>query len=189
MEQRPGNMCEYGRIVASLCPGLLREHPAKVFVETGTGWGGGLLVALCTGMYREIHSIEAEVPCHDAAKELFKGNPAVRLYFGSSAVKLAEILATVRERALIWLDAHSPEEPNPLFDELRAVAAHPVKDHCLMVDDRRMWGSSYRCWQNVGQEAVVAAVKAINPAYGISWADSWNAPQDILVADVPGRGK
>jgi len=182
-------MCEYGRIVASLCPGLLREHPAKVFVETGTGWGGGILVALCTGMYREIHSIEAESPCHDAAKELFTGNPAVKLTFGTSAEELGKILEGVHERALIWLDAHSPDARNPLFDELEAVAAHSVKDHCVMVDDRRMWGSRWGCWRDVNQATVVAAVKAINPAYEISWADSWNAPQDILVADVPGRGK
>lgn len=181
--------CEGGRIVASLSPELLRRHPADVFVETGTGWGNGIIVALCTGLYGEIYSIEADPAYHDAARDLFEGNRIVHLVHGNSAAAIRGVLDGIRNRALIWLDAHSEHHPNPLFEELAAVANLPVKDHAILIDDRRMWGGPMPCWKDVTTDKVIEAVKRVNPSYEISWADSWNGPKDILVADVPGRGK
>jgi hypothetical protein len=97
---------------------------------------------------------------------------------------LKDILGTINERALIWLDAHADNEPNPLFAELEAISGHLIKDHIIMIDDRRMWGGDLACWTDITEEKIVGMVRMINPAYKISWADSWNAPKDILVADT-----
>lgn len=176
--------CTGGRIGASLQPYLLRKHPAKVFIETGTQWSGGILTALCVGFYREIHSIDTDYKHYYMAKELFAGNPLIHLSLGDSAIDLGNILKTINEPALIWLDAHADNEPTPLYAELEAISQHSIRNHVIMIDDRRMWGCDWACWTDVTEEKIVGMVKTINPAYKISWADSWNGPKDIFIADI-----
>lgn len=174
-----------GKIVGSLNPYVLRKHRAAIFIETGTHQGGGILVALCVGFFREIHSMETDEGYYLSSSELYLGNDRVSIVKGSSRDELPKILKRINERAVIFLDAHSPDEKNPLFDELDVIAKHWVRSHCLMIDDRRMWGCEWPCWKDVTREKVVERVLAINPEYQITWEDSMNGPQDILVADIP----
>lgn len=155
-----------------------------MFIETGTEWSGGILTALCVGFYREIYSIDTNDDHYYMAMELFAGNPSVHPALGNSAIVLGNILKTINEPALIWLDAHSKNEPNPLFAELKAISEHSIKNHIIMIDDRRMWGGDWACWTDVTEEKIVGMVRTINPTYKISWADSWNGQKDILIADI-----
>lgn len=178
-------VCDGGRIVASLSPGVLRKHRARIFIETGTGWGGGVLVALCAGFFEKIYTVETFEAYFRGAHELYSSNSRVTMIRGDSRSVLPEILKGVNERAVIWLDAHSPDEQNPVFDEMDAIARHPVKNHCIMVDDKRMWGCKWACWKDVTPERVMEKVLAVNPDYRITYEDSMNGPQDIFIADIP----
>lgn len=189
-DRADGLLMQYylGRVAASLSPAVLRRHMAGTFIETGTGWGGGVLTALCAG-YRRIYSCEVnEEYCRNAV-ELFSGNGSVTLVKEGSPKALSGILGQVHERAVIWLDAHSENDPdNPLPSELDLISRNEVKDHVIMIDDRRMWGSRFPCWREVTAERVLEAVMKINPGYRISYEDSMNGPQDILVAETGGPG-
>jgi len=174
----------YGGIISSLFPLVLRRHRANVFIETGTGWANGLLVALAVGFYKEIYSIESSFLYYKFACDFFQGNDTIHLNQGDSREVFPKVLNGVSERAVIWLDAHTFNEKNPLYDELDIIAKHPVKNHAILIDDRRMWGKEHDCWKDITEKAITEKILAINPDYKITYEDSINGGKDIFIADV-----
>lgn len=116
----------------------------KVFIETGTCFGRSVEAALKLG-YNDIRSVEAAKDRYEACAELFKGNPAVRLWCGESVATLPEMIADLQQPAVFWLDAHPSGEGSYgdktgcqteiLKAELQIIAAHPVKNHVILIDD------------------------------------------------------
>lgn len=174
----------YGGIISSLNPSILRNHKADIFIETGTGWANGVLVALAVGFYKDIYSTEIYSLYHEFAANFFKGNERVHLSKGDSRVELSKILDKVNERAFIWLDAHTFDQKNPLYEELDIIAKHPIKNHVIAIDDVRMWRREYNCWKDVNATEITERVLTINHSYKIYFCDSINAYRDIFVADT-----
>ena len=115
----------------------------RVFVETGTYFGDttAALAQVCPTVY----SIELAPDLARRARERFADKPGIHIVEGDSATQLASLLEEVHEPALFWLDGHfsggptaiSTAAPVPVFEELRAIFEHPVRDHVVLIDDIR----------------------------------------------------
>jgi hypothetical protein len=114
----------------------------KVFVETGTYLGK--TVGAMADVFDVCYSIELSRELVDAAQVRLAEKPNVQLICGDSGVKLREILASINEPSLFWLDAHYSQgvtarsiRDTPIGSELDAIFSHHIKDHIVLVDDAR----------------------------------------------------
>lgn len=119
-----------------------RRFGARVFVETGT-FAGGMIDAV-KDRFDRVVSIELDPGWHARAVERFRGCPQVSLLNGDSGVKLQEVLDSLTEPALFWLDAHYSGPvtargalDSPIVQELAAIRAHRVDGHVVLIDDMR----------------------------------------------------
>jgi hypothetical protein len=178
-------------MTSTLRPELLEKYAGGIctFVETGTARGEGLEVALVHG-FEHLHSVEANPDVFAAAKERFAGHANVTIWQGDGAVVLPRLLEQVEEPAVFWLDSHwstgeaklpRGTSPCPLLGELRAIAAHPVKGHVVLIDDCRYFWKGIRQWENITMCEIILHVMAIDPAYWITMEPGVR-PNDILVA-------
>lgn len=129
----------------SLTAEILANHTADVFVETGTGLGGGVLLALNSG-FQTAYSIElSQVNLRRACGSLrgFLESGRAHVFGGDSRFVLRSILPLFAGQNIVaFLDSHGPE--CPLLYEIETLAAH-VGGLQLLVDDVRLmqthrWG-------------------------------------------------
>ena len=116
-------------------------HP-RVFIETGTYHGD--TVAAIKDMYSSVISIEVDEALYKKACIRFAADKNVHIVHGDCARELPVILATLREPAAFWLDGHysggetgKGEVEDPVLISLNQIAAHPVREHVIFVDDAR----------------------------------------------------
>ncbi|MBI5686693.1 MAG: hypothetical protein HZC54_16630 [Verrucomicrobia bacterium] len=122
-----------------------RNLPAsrpRVFIETGTYHGE--TVAAMKPLYASVISIEIDDTLYRKACERFAGDTNVRIVHGDCSGELPSILATLREPAVFWLDGHFSGAgtgqgvvADPILLSLDQIAAHPVKEHVIFIDDAR----------------------------------------------------
>lgn len=166
-----------------ISPDTLRKYAGRsdIFIETGTHTGRTVQTAKGFG-FKKIYSIELSDKWYKSNRAKFAGSPRVKIIHGNSGSKLRELLATINQPCLLWLDAHysggdTANSRVPIYDELAALADHHIKTHTILIDDMRGFG-----------DKVVNAVKKINPSYKITYEDGVHAARifknDILVAMV-----
>jgi len=173
----------------SLFVDTLKKYPNPAFVETGTFKGGGIRTAL-EADFQRILSVEIEPKYYEVVKNFFGQDPRIHLFLGSSVDLLESMIAPIETPITFWLDGHviqNPEVPvdekgHPLLTELEIIGKHPIKTHTILIDDRRVMGSP--SWGGLTEEEIISALKKINPAYKVSYEDSRNAMQDILVGGL-----
>ena len=169
----------------SLVASVLNRYPNEVFVETGTFRGDAVREALLCH-FSEIHSIEIHRPFYDNCILMFKDKPRVKLHLGDSSDCLWEVIKEIDVPITFWLDGHIEvgvqhgKKPIPVIDELESIGRHHIKTHTILVDDRRVMGTDV--WFGITEEEVIEGIMKINKDYKISYEDSCNAPNDILVA-------
>jgi hypothetical protein len=119
-----------------------RRFGLRVFVETGTF--AGEMIDAVRPRFDRIVSIELDPGCHARAVDRFRSDRRVSLLQGDSGVRLQDVLASLTEPALFWLDAHysGPTTArgivdSPIVQELAALRAHPVTGHVVLIDDMR----------------------------------------------------
>jgi hypothetical protein len=119
-----------------------RRFGPRVFVETGT-FAGGMIDAV-KDRFPRIVSIELDPGWHARAVERFRAYPHVTLLRGDSGVRLQEVLDSLTDPALFWLDAHYSGPvtargaiDSPIIREMEAIRAHPVAGHVVLIDDMR----------------------------------------------------
>ncbi len=152
----------------------------RVFVETGTYYGD--TVAAVKDMYENVISIEVDETLYKKACARFANDKNVRIAHGDCAREMPAILATLQEPAVFWLDGHysggetgKGEVEDPILISLNQIAAHPVRDHVIFIDDARTFD---------GREgrpdisAVFNCIKKIDSLYII------RVQSDIIVATV-----
>ena len=171
---------------------VLRDYPNPVYIETGTAKGESVQVALDAG-FGQIITIEVNPDVFAKACERFIDKDNVMLVMGDSGVVLPNILDGVKDRATFWLDAHwsTGEEdlgPDinkcPILHDLRAIAAHQIKDHTILIDDIRYFRQGgIPQWNGVTLGDIMEVILNINPGYRISFRDGF-CKDDILVAKV-----
>ena len=122
------------------------RHGLRTFVETGT-YRGDTIEAV-RGSFDRIYSIELEAELHALARARFAGAPHVTILHGDSAEALPALLPRLTAPTLFWLDGHysgpgtaKGRRETPIVEETRAVLAHPVAGHVVLVDDARAFGT------------------------------------------------
>jgi len=165
---------------------------ARVFVETGTHIGKTTKIAASLGFDR-VYTIELAEHFYKAAERMFSGTPNVRCIFGDSTEKLGEILEELNETAVFWLDGHwsqgdtaCGDKAVPLYEELRVIGEHHIKNHIILVDDLRLMGNPdepIKDWQSISLDSVKERCLQINPEYKFSF-ENGHVPNDILVAQI-----
>jgi hypothetical protein len=119
-----------------------RQYGLNILVETGT-FMGSTTTAMADVMPTCI-TIELSPQLFERAVALFRNRSNVRCIHGNSGEALVEVLRSIDAPALFWLDAHhsggitAGEGYDPILDEIKAIFAHPVARHCVvLVDDAR----------------------------------------------------
>lgn len=115
-----------------------------MFIESGTLFGATTNNA-CS-IFNQIHTVELSSFLYSYNFERFKNNKNVYVYNGDSGIIFRDILQSVPERAIFWLDGHYSEgytakgELNtPIMQELEAIGQHKIKDHIILIDDIRLF--------------------------------------------------
>ena len=126
--------------------GVIKEYQRRfglrTLIETGTFAGGTIDAA--SRSFDRIVSIELSPDWHAKAVARFGSLRHVTLLQGDSATRLPEVLQTLEEPALFWLDAHYSGPltargaiDTPIVRELDAIRGHRVSGHVILIDDMR----------------------------------------------------
>lgn len=174
---------------------LFKKYPNKYFVETGTFKGVGLSYALKSNSFEYLSSIEIfkenyNFCCNKFKKEINSG--VVKLFLGPSEKKLWEIIKNIDEPITFWLDAHysgktetyttgKSDVNSPILREINIIAKHPIKNHTILIDDRRDFGTHN--FDNVTEKEVIKVIKRINKHYIINY-DTGHNGRDLFKSDV-----
>ena len=168
----------------------LTKYLNPVFVETGTYKGYGIAAALESG-FTKIYSIEVSQEFYDQSVQRFKSEidqGIVEIILGDSLACLPQVINSIDQKITFWLDAHETlgyqgEKSCPLYEELEAIANHPIKNHTILIDDLRLlsqegWGES------VAKDEVIEKLKQVNHNYSLSY-ENGKIENDVLVAISP----
>lgn len=167
---------------------LQKYGTGDVFIETGTYIGETVDMVLASSLFKEIHSIELNDKLYQDAKEKFSNNDNVFIWHGDSIDHLKNIVSALKGPATFWLDAHASgplvggkSGGSPVLDELDIIAEHKCKEHTIIIDDCRLFGSAE--WSFVKKEDAIERIMKINPNYKIMYLDGHNR-NDVLWATV-----
>jgi hypothetical protein len=126
---------------------VFRGRGHEIFVESGTYLGG--TVAFMLPHARRIISVEIEPNLYEAARERFAGETKVELHLGDAAAVIPELVASLNEPALVWLDGHftggvntvqgTAIEPAPTILQSLGDLDLP-RGMTVVVDDLRLFG-------------------------------------------------
>jgi hypothetical protein len=96
--------------------------------------------------FDKIVSIELDEKLYLAAKNKFKKFPKVEIINGDSGKVMPKVIASLKERAIFWLDGHfssgvtaKGEKDCPIYEELNAILDSKIKNHIFLIDDARLF--------------------------------------------------
>ncbi|MDE3171333.1 MAG: hypothetical protein KGL75_14425 [Acidobacteriota bacterium] len=119
-----------------------RQYGLRTLIETGTYYGE--MIAAVKDQFERLFSIEFDPELARRAARRFASDPRVHILEGDSQKLLPELLTTISEPALFWLDAgywgwtNLARDPARLSTEVEAALSHPVHGHVVLMDDARM---------------------------------------------------
>ena len=177
--------------MASLTKKVLEKYSNKYFVETGTHLGNSVQLALdCE--FEKVISMEINPEKVAAVNERFSDEIAsgrVVILHGDTVDVFPEALKLLDAPATFWLDAHWDDGPKgeylcPLPIELEEISKHSVKEHTLLIDDRRLFGVNGTTWGfTIDEDGIMELITDINSDYKILYEDGCVA-NDIIVAKI-----
>ncbi len=118
-----------------------RRFRFRVLVETGTYYGE--MVAAMKNHFAEIYSVEFDHALAQRAAKKFTRRPHIHILEGDSQDKIPELLQSLREPALFWLDAGYygwaglQGDKLRLTSELDAILRDHRFRHTILMDDAR----------------------------------------------------
>lgn len=125
-----------------------KKHGLKTFIETGTA--GGLMIKAVKKLFPKIISIELDDTLYDNARRNFANEKFITLIKGDSGKKLTEIVPTVSEPVLFWLDAHYSGEgtakgdvETPIIKELNTIFSRNNHRDVVLIDDARCFDGTH----------------------------------------------
>ena len=129
------------RILKQLIIGEYQQKSSyTIFIETGTYRGD--MVEAQKSRFKKIISIELSRKLFEEAKHRFRKDPHIDLVYGDSGKILPEILDTINEPAIFWLDAHyfggvtqKGDKVCPIMEELEAIFKSKPLNHIILIDD------------------------------------------------------
>lgn len=172
---------------STLSKNVLSKYPNEIFIETGTSVGDGVALALECG-FKKIYTIEINPELVLMNRWKFESyKDRVKVICGDSFQVLKVLLQIIDQPCTFWLDGHWDGGPAgshrcPLLFELEEIASHHIKNHKILVDDRRLFGDLNHHWgREVTESRVVESLKKINSDYTISYEHGY-VPNDIITA-------
>jgi hypothetical protein len=172
---------------------LLADYAkGNIFIETGCQEGWTFYPAK-QFEFTKMYGIELMPSFYDISVARFAGDDSISIIKGESPDVLRELCPTINEQVTFWLDAHAsgPDIPGgkygpcPLIQEIEAIALSPYKDHVIMIDDIRLFGTQE--WDYIDRQTVIDLLLSINCNYKIVYADGeedGTFPNDILIAST-----
>jgi hypothetical protein len=123
------------------------KYNINVLVETGTFLG--IMVDAMKNKFQRVVSIEIADGLYKRAKKMFENNLNVEIRLGDSGVVLEDVLKTLNEPAIFWLDGHysgsvtgMADIETPIMAELKHIFLHSVQDHVILIDDARLFNGT-----------------------------------------------
>lgn len=166
---------------------LKKYGAGDTFIETGTYIGETVDMILKTD-YKTIHTIELNDDLYKDAVNKYKNVDRVNCWHGDSIDCLKTIVENLEGPATFWLDAHASGNlvggksgGSPVLDELDIIGSHSCKEHTIIIDDCRLFGSDE--WSFVKKEDALEKLKQINPNYNFYYLDG-HARGDVLWATI-----
>lgn len=176
-----------------------RNYPNYYFVETGLLHGVGIVTAIRTGNFQEIHSIEIRselIPGArkriDEALRAYKSDTPVYLHHGDSKFDLWEVIEPMDRPITFFLDAHFGDKKKrdvdqrmPILLELDQIQKHPIKTHTILIDDIDIFDSWHSDFVTVAE--IKEKLYEINPDYEITFipANDKKRGNNVLLAKIP----
>ena len=167
-------------VINTLTPEVLSKYKTDNFIEFGTYKGNGCKLAFFMG-FKNIHSIEIDNFYYNLNKISLSRFKNIQLYKGSTLDVLPELLEKIDEQSTFWIDSHNDNDC-PILKELEILSTHKIKNHILLIDDMRMFGTATHEFITIDQ--IIQSIKKINPDYHISYESSPCGFNDIMVARV-----
>jgi hypothetical protein len=118
-----------------------RCYGLRVLVETGTYYGE--MVAAMKNHFAEIYSVEFDHALAARAAKKFARRPHIHILEGDSQQKIPELLLSLQQPALFWLDAGYygwaglQGDKQRLTSELDAILRDSRFPHIILMDDAR----------------------------------------------------
>ncbi len=120
-----------------------RKFKTRVFVESGTYMGD--MIYAVRDIFDAIYSIELDEELYQTARKRFTKQRNVVILQGDSGEVLGEILATIKQPCLFWLDGHysggitaKGSLETPIQKELLSISRHSLRrSHVILIDDAR----------------------------------------------------
>ncbi|MBC7886423.1 MAG: hypothetical protein H7Z13_00940 [Ferruginibacter sp.] len=115
-----------------------------VLVETGTFHGD--MVEAQKNNFKKVISIELAVKLFKRAQKRFIKDNNVTIIQGDSGKVLIELMKSITEPAIFWLDGHysagitaKGNTECPIFEELDAILRSKFFNHVILIDDARFF--------------------------------------------------
>jgi hypothetical protein len=117
------------------------RYGLRVLIETGTYYGE--MVAAMKNRFARIYSVEFDSGLAARAAKKFARRPHIHILHGDSQKVVPELLQSLQEPALFWLDAGYygwaglQGDRQRLTSELEAILGHSIPNHIILMDDAR----------------------------------------------------
>ena len=135
----------------------------KNFVETGTYKADSTLIA--AKEYENVYTIEIYEPLYQESKNraASEGVTNIHFYLGDSVEKINEIMPSVVEGAVFFIDAHisggdsgwNGKTRVPLIEELDIILSYSIGPSVFIFDDLRLWKDRVWDWAHITNEYIV----------------------------------
>ena len=155
---------------------LATKNSINVFVESGTYYGD--TSAYMIQFVSEIHSIELSPQLFAFSKNKFSRHLNVHLHHGDSGEVLPDLMRSIDQRALVFLDAHYSKDEtaqgpkdSPLLEELRSFQGLQISNHIIVIDNLLDCFVGLKDYPSVGQ--IIDEILKINRSYQITIKDDF----------------
>ncbi|MDC0904070.1 hypothetical protein OAS51_01300 [Candidatus Thioglobus sp.] len=150
---------------------ISEKYKCNTFIETGTFYGQ--MVRYAADYFEKVVSIEIHEPFYLENNNFFKEKDNVNILLGDSSIRLADAITMSEGKILFWLDGHYSgtgtgvgNKISPIIEELRIIANFNPNNHCIIIDDRRLF-SEEGGYPTIDE--VIIELKDINADYKISY--------------------
>jgi hypothetical protein len=123
---------------------MLKEcSEVNSFIETGTHLGNTAYWS--SQKFGQVITLEYSTEMYQQATQKYGNVENIKFLQGDSRVLLQEIVSSLKQPSMFWLDAHwsggqtyGEEDECPLLEELEIINASPY-DHIILIDDARLF--------------------------------------------------
>lgn len=116
----------------------------KIFTLVETGTHLGEMIEMQKHLFKKIVSIELGDELFTKAQNRFKKYPHITILHGDSGKVLPQLVPSLSDRAIFWLDGHfsagltaKGDKECPVYEEIDAIFANNQSKHVILIDDAR----------------------------------------------------